>query len=117
MSHRIPLATAAALVVMLVSSPSWADCDACLPTFVQVPDFIVSGDGSCVHGGVGPGGGPPTDKLTVTLPDDPKCHQCTVQVTASWGPGAGDMETSAKKGPGTHVALPPATVPYWPHDV
>lgn len=94
-----------------------ADCESCLPSFTKVPDYVVSGDGTCVHGGLGPGGGPPSDVLEITVPDIPKCHPCTVEVTAVWGPGAADME-SKTKGPGDHVTPvgdPPA--PYWPHRV
>ena len=111
------LAIVALFAVGLSTSPAFADCNACIPTFVKVPDFVVSGDGTCTHGGQGAGGTDPSDTLTITVPDDPKCHACTVQVTASWGPNPADMETSPKKGPGTHVVVPPATEPYWPHNV
>ena len=98
-------------VVLLPVTEVFADCDACIPTITQVPDFIVSGDGSCTHGGIGQNGGPPTDTLTIDVPNDPKCHQCTVVVTAVWGPGPADMESSPPKGPGTHAGG------YWPHNV
>ncbi len=95
-------------VALLPVTEVFADCDSCIPFFTVVPDFIVSGDGSCTHDGTGVGGGPPTDTLEIDLPDSAKCDLCTVTVTADWGAG---METSAPKGPGTHAGG------YWPHKV
>ena len=95
-------------VALLPATKVFADCETCLPSFTQVPDFIVSGDGSCKHNGTGVNGGLPTDTLEITVPDDPKCHQCTVTVTATW---VGGSETSPEKGPGTHAGG------YWPHKV
>ncbi len=96
-------------MALLPATKVFADCETCLPFFTVVPDFIVSGDGSCTHDGTGPGGGPPTDTLEISVPNDPKCHQCTVTVIADWGTGM-EMKT---KGPGTHAG----PNPYWPHKV
>ena len=79
--HGVLLSIVAGGMALLPATKVFADCETCLPFFTVVPDFIVSGDGSCVHDGTGPGGGPPTDTLEISVPDDPKCHQCTVTVT------------------------------------
>ena len=86
--------------------PMKAYADDCSASFTQIPGYIVAGDGTCVHGGIGPGGGPPTDTLEVTVtPAGPPCEDCTVVVTVSWTDGAGDPQSSdspEKKKPWPH---------------
>ena len=80
---------------------------ACTASFTSVPDFVIPGDpldaGTCVHGGQGPGGTPPTDKLEATVAPLPACEDCEVIVTATWGPpGAGTDVSAAKTKPWPH---------------
>jgi hypothetical protein len=97
------LAGASSAIDEVCTTPEFATN--CTASFTSVPDYIVSGDGTCVHGGQGPGGTPPTDLLETTVAPLPDCEDCTVTVTATWGPNPGDQETSAAK-----------TKP-WPHAV
>ena len=104
MKRLLTAISVVSLAVLVGVAPAFAD--QCTASFTSVPDYIVSGDGSCVHGGQGPGGTPPTDLLETTVAPLPACENCTVTVTAIWGPNPfTDQETSAAK-----------TKP-WPHAV
>ena len=81
--------------------------EACTASFTSVPDFVIPGEpleaGTCVHGGQGPGGTPPTDKLEATVAPLPACEDCEVIVTATWGaPQAGTHVSAAKTEPWPH---------------
>lgn len=72
----------------------------CTATFTSIPDFVVTGDGTCKHqddiAGL-------TDLLQVNVLPGANCDpdDCTVEVMATWAGG----NDSVTKGP------------RWPHDV
>ena len=103
MSRGLKICLATFVFAVLPMKAYAADCEA---EFTQIPDYIVAGDGTCVHGGLGPGGGDPTDTLEVDVTrDGAPCEDCTVVVTASWIDGAGAPQSSdspVKKKPWPH---------------
>lgn len=52
-TQRVLIAVSVSIIAFAAADVAFADCEECLPTFVQVPDYIVTGDGTCRHGGLG----------------------------------------------------------------
>ena len=95
-------------VLVFAVFPMKAFADDCAASFTKIPDYIVAGDGTCVHGGIGPNGGDPSDVLEVTVtPPGQPCEDCTIVVKASWVDGNGNPQSSES----------PEKKKPWPHKV